>query len=68
MRAGSSPLYSPSLQRLAIDPNSHNILYFGARSGKGLWKSTDYGASWTQVKNFPSVGEFVAESFHEHWS
>nr|QCR98305.1 GH74 xyloglucanase [Ganoderma applanatum] len=48
-------------ERLAIDPNSHNILYFGARSGHGLYKSTDYGVTWTQVKNFPSVGTFVAD-------
>jgi xyloglucan-specific exo-beta-1,4-glucanase len=26
-------------ERLAIDPNSDNILYFGVRSGNGLWKS-----------------------------
>ncbi|RPD82611.1 Oligoxyloglucan reducing end-specific cellobiohydrolase [Lentinus tigrinus ALCF2SS1-7] len=48
-------------ERLAIDPNSHNILFFGARSGNGLWKSTDYGASWTQIKNFPSVGTYVPD-------
>ena len=45
------------LQRLAVDPNSNNILYFGARSGHGLWKSTDFGATWAQVKDFPSVGQ-----------
>ncbi|KAF5317019.1 hypothetical protein D9611_004002 [Ephemerocybe angulata] len=42
-------------ERLAVDPNSNNILYFGARSGNGLWKSTDYGKSWAQVGNFPSA-------------
>ena len=46
-------------QRLVIDPNSNNILFFGARSGNGLWKSTDFGATWTQVKSFPSVGEYA---------
>ncbi|KAI0651786.1 hypothetical protein C8Q79DRAFT_898736 [Trametes meyenii] len=50
-----------AMQRLAIDPNSNNILYFGARSGHGLWKSTDFGATWTQVKNFPSVGTYVPD-------
>ena len=49
-------------KRLAIDPNSNNILYFGARSGNGLWKSTNSGASWTQVKNFPSVGECQSDA------
>jgi xyloglucan-specific exo-beta-1,4-glucanase len=43
-------------ERLAIDPNNNKILYLGTRSGNGLWKSTDYGKTWNQVKNFPSVG------------
>ncbi|AOZ92593.1 WD40/YVTN/BNR-like repeat-containing protein [Paenibacillus crassostreae] len=43
-------------ERLAIDPNNNKILYLGTRSGNGLWKSTDYGETWNQVKNFPSVG------------
>ncbi|KAF3909261.1 hypothetical protein ABW20_dc0105982 [Dactylellina cionopaga] len=46
-------------ERLAIDPNSNNIVYFGARSGNGLWKSTDYGATWAKVTSFTSVGTFV---------
>lgn len=25
-------------ERLAVDPKLPNILYFGARSGNGLWK------------------------------
>ncbi|TBU35178.1 Oligoxyloglucan reducing end-specific cellobiohydrolase [Dichomitus squalens] len=48
-------------ERLAVDPNSNNILYFGARSGHGLWKSTNFGATWTQVQNFPSVGTYVPD-------
>ncbi|OJT06937.1 Xyloglucanase [Trametes pubescens] len=48
-------------ERLAIDPNSNNILFFGARSGNGLWKSSDFGATWTQIKNFPSVGTYVPD-------
>ncbi|KAI8995567.1 hypothetical protein BD414DRAFT_479908 [Trametes punicea] len=48
-------------ERLAIDPNSNNILYFGARSGHGLWKSTDFGATWTQVQNFPNVGNYIPD-------
>jgi xyloglucan-specific exo-beta-1,4-glucanase len=27
-------------ERLAVDPKLSSVLYFGARSGKGLWKST----------------------------
>jgi xyloglucan-specific exo-beta-1,4-glucanase len=34
------------MKRLAVDPHSNNIIYFGARSGHGLWKSTDYGVTW----------------------
>ena len=30
-------------ERLVIDPNQNRILYLGARSGNGLWRSTDYG-------------------------
>ncbi|KAK7694577.1 hypothetical protein QCA50_001763 [Cerrena zonata] len=48
-------------ERLAIDPNSNNILFFGARSGNGLWKSTDFGATWTQVKTLPSTGTYVPD-------
>ena len=36
------------------------MLYFGARSGHGLWKSTDYGSTWAQVKGLPNVGKSVS--------
>jgi xyloglucan-specific exo-beta-1,4-glucanase len=39
-------------ERLAVDPNEPNILYFGSRA-KGLWKSTDAGATWNSV-SFPA--------------
>jgi photosystem II stability/assembly factor-like uncharacterized protein len=48
-------------ERLAIDPNDDAILYFGARSGNGLWKSTDYGVTWNKVSNFPDSGPFVEQ-------
>ncbi|KAH8102601.1 hypothetical protein BXZ70DRAFT_1059179 [Cristinia sonorae] len=48
-------------ERLAIDPNSNNILFFGARSGHGLWKSSDFGKTWAQVKGLPNTGTFVAD-------
>uniref|UniRef100_UPI0035941E46 dockerin type I domain-containing protein n=1 Tax=Herbivorax sp. ANBcel31 TaxID=3069754 RepID=UPI0035941E46 len=52
-------------ERLMVDPNSNNILYFGARSGNGLWKSEDYGETWFQVENFPNVGNYVEDpDFH----
>src|SRR5579883_157572 len=46
-------------ERLAVDPNDDAILYYGARSGHGLWKSTDYGATWSQVTNFPDTGPYA---------
>ncbi|TDL28306.1 Oligoxyloglucan reducing end-specific cellobiohydrolase [Rickenella mellea] len=48
-------------ERLAIDPNSNNILFFGARSGNGLWKSTDFGATWSKVSSFTNTGTYVPD-------
>ncbi|MFF0731442.1 cellulose binding domain-containing protein [Streptomyces chartreusis] len=48
-------------ERLAVDPNRNSVLYLGAPSGKGLWRSTDSGASWSQVANFPNVGDYVQD-------
>ncbi len=45
-------------ERLAIDPNKNSTLYLGARSGNGLWRSADYGASWSKVENFPNSGTY----------
>src|SRR3954451_18790847 len=39
-------------ERMMVDPNSPNILFYGTRSD-GLWKSTDYGATWNNVAGFP---------------
>jgi photosystem II stability/assembly factor-like uncharacterized protein len=48
-------------ERLAIDPNDNSILYLGAPSGNGLWRSTDYGATWAKVTSFPNPGGFVLD-------
>jgi hypothetical protein len=48
-------------ERLAIDPNKDSVLYLGAPSGKGLWRSTDSGVSWSQVTNFPNVGNYAQD-------
>ncbi|MFJ9723585.1 cellulose binding domain-containing protein [Streptomyces sp. NPDC101209] len=45
-------------ERLAIDPNKDSVLYLGAPSGKGLWRSTDSGVTWSQVTNFPNAGTY----------
>lgn len=48
-------------ERLTIDPNKNNILYFGARNGDGLWKSTDYGVTWAKVTSFTNTGTYVQD-------
>lgn len=46
-------------ERLAVDPHSNNVLYMGTRSGNGLWKSTDYGVTWSRVTSFTEVGDYA---------
>ncbi|KAI0836287.1 glycoside hydrolase family 74 protein [Hypoxylon sp. FL0890] len=48
-------------ERLAVDPANSKILYFGARSGNGLWKSTDGGETFTKVSSFTAVGTFIPD-------
>ena len=45
-------------ERLAIDPNNSKVLYLGTRSGHGLWRSTDFGQTWSQVASFPDTGPY----------
>ncbi|WYZ33910.1 hypothetical protein EsH8_I_000186 [Colletotrichum jinshuiense] len=45
-------------ERLAVDPKNPEILYFGARSGNGLWKSTDGGVTFSKVSSFEATGTF----------
>jgi hypothetical protein len=45
-------------ERLAVDPNNGRVLYLGTRSGHGLWRSTDSGATWAQVASFPDTGPY----------
>lgn len=39
-------------ERLAIDPNKNSIIYFGSRKD-GLWRSVNYGVTWSKVYSFP---------------
>jgi hypothetical protein len=48
-------------ERLAIDPNRNSVLYLGARSGNGLWRSTDFGVTWSRVASFTAVGTYVQQ-------
>ncbi|MEV7194841.1 xyloglucanase [Streptomyces sp. NPDC093510] len=46
-------------ERLAVDPHDNRVLYLGAPSGKGLWRSTDSGVTWRQVTSFPNPGNYA---------
>jgi xyloglucan-specific exo-beta-1,4-glucanase len=48
-------------ERLVIDPNNNKVLYLGARSGHGLWRSVDAGLTWTRVTSFTETGTFAAD-------
>ncbi|GCE20574.1 RICIN domain-containing protein [Dictyobacter kobayashii] len=37
-------------ERLAIDPNNENVVYFGSRN-MGLWRTTDGGNTWSQISS-----------------
>ena len=43
-------------ERLAVDPNNTQILYFGSRNN-GLYKSANAASSWAQVTGFPALGD-----------
>jgi xyloglucan-specific exo-beta-1,4-glucanase len=50
----ASPFLRNAGERLEVDPNKTNLLYFGSRSD-GLWKSTNSGLNWSQV-SIPNQG------------
>ncbi|KAH7413022.1 hypothetical protein BKA64DRAFT_740760 [Cadophora sp. MPI-SDFR-AT-0126] len=49
-------------ERLAVDPQNNKIIYFGARSGNGLWKSMDQGATFQKVASFTATGTYQADA------
>jgi xyloglucan-specific exo-beta-1,4-glucanase len=61
-KAGGNMPGSLMGERLAIDPNRNSILYLGARSGNGLWRSTDFGETWSKVSDFPNPGTYFQDS------
>ncbi len=42
-------------ERLAVDPNNSNVIYFGSRNN-GLYRSSDRGRTWGPVTAFPITG------------
>jgi len=55
IQLGSNEPGRYSGERLSVDPQHHNILYFGSRNN-GLWQSSDFGSNWHQVTSFPVTG------------
>jgi photosystem II stability/assembly factor-like uncharacterized protein len=51
-------------ERMAVDPKNGNILFLGTRND-GLWKSSDVGKSWNQVKSFPEATEVMPSGLDE---
>lgn len=47
-------------ERLAIDPNANNVLFFGTPKD-GLWRSSDYGATWARVTSFTNPGDYIQD-------
>ncbi|KAG8888148.1 hypothetical protein FRB98_008257 [Tulasnella sp. 332] len=49
-------------ERLVIDPNNNKVLYLGARSGHGLYKSTDSGETWNKVQSLSATGTWAPQA------
>ena len=47
--AGGSPCSLRGVRRVAIDPSNSSTIYAGSYS-RGVWRSTDAGATWTEIK------------------
>lgn len=41
-------------ERLAVDPNDPDVMFYGSRN-KGLWKSADNGGTWSHVDAFTTA-------------
>jgi photosystem II stability/assembly factor-like uncharacterized protein len=41
-------------ERLAVDPNATNVLYFASRQN-ALWVSDDSASTWKRVQSFPAI-------------
>jgi hypothetical protein len=55
IQMGSNEEDRYSGERLAVNPASPNIVYFGSREN-GLWISKDHARTWAQVTSFPVTG------------
>lgn len=55
-KMGGNELSRSDGERLAVDPNLPNVLYFGSRRD-GLWKSENEAETWQKVASFPVSGD-----------
>jgi photosystem II stability/assembly factor-like uncharacterized protein len=62
IKMGGNENGRPNGERLAIDPNQTNVLFFGSRKN-GLWKSTDAGKSWDKAPSSPVTEEPLGVGF-----
>ncbi len=53
---GTSPCTPRGVRQVVLDPTNHNILY-SSSYGRGVWRSNDAGATWTQIK--PSLNATI---------
>lgn len=53
-KLGANEIGRANGERLAVDPNDDRILFLGTRTA-GLWRSSDFGATWQPVRSFPAV-------------
>ena len=56
--AGGSPCSLRGVRRVALDPSSPDTVYAGSYS-RGIWRSVDGGATWTQIK--PTLANHPAD-------
>ena len=59
--AGANQIGRQVGERLQVDPNLGNVLFYGTAnsplnaSNNGLWKSTNSGDNWSKVSSFPAL-------------
>ncbi len=50
-------------ERMMVNPNNNKEVWMGTRNA-GLWKTEDYGKTWTECTTFPVKGNYAQESNH----
>ena len=50
-------------EAIAVDPEVPTTIYFGDINGGGIFKSTDNGATWTNVKSADGISDIAVDPF-----